>query len=136
MGPLFTEAAAKLLPDELSLETFNSHYLQRHSSGASSILAAAKVSHLLGSSQEEVDNLLFGTFGEAVVDLNVQSAQQILSFLTVTHSPRQEEYRERCEKRFERSTVFKRKDELERLKKEALSAGLLDDVEKENVLED
>ena len=52
-------ALGKLLPDEVSLEVFNSQYLQQHSSRADAVFAAAKVSQMLGASREEVEAAIF-----------------------------------------------------------------------------
>jgi hypothetical protein len=54
-----TEFISAILPDETSLETFNSQYLQRHTSSAAAVLAAAKVLRKLDASREEVEVVLF-----------------------------------------------------------------------------
>lgn len=59
IGPALSEALAKLLPDGISLETLNSQYLQKRSDHPPSVLASAKVLHLLGSETEEMENMLF-----------------------------------------------------------------------------
>ena len=70
IGPVFADAVSKLLPDELSLETFNSQYLQRHSTDPQVTLAAAKVSHQLKAPCDEVETLVFGLL-EPQVQLNI-----------------------------------------------------------------
>lgn len=59
-----TTSLATLLPEEVSLETYNSLYLQRHSGRAPAVLAAAQVSHSLGAAIEEVDATLFTTLAD------------------------------------------------------------------------
>lgn len=60
------DAVAALKPAEISLDAFNSQYLQRHSSSAPAILASAKVSQVLGAAREEVEELLFTTLTDGV----------------------------------------------------------------------
>jgi hypothetical protein len=61
-----------ILPEEISLETYNSQYLQKHSSSGSAVLAAAKVSRMLGAPREEVEAVLFTTFAaESQLDIKV-----------------------------------------------------------------
>jgi peptide alpha-N-acetyltransferase len=72
LGPILTESLAKLLPDEVSLETFNSQYLQRHSASAPAILAVAKVLVKLQTPREQVEETLFTAFdGTASLDIKV-----------------------------------------------------------------
>lgn len=59
-------SVAALKPAEVSLDVFNSQYLQRHSSSAPAILASAKAVHLLDAPREEVENLLFTTLTDGV----------------------------------------------------------------------
>ena len=67
-------AIAKLLPGEVSLEVFNSQYLQQHSSRADAILAAAKVSRTLGAPREEVEASAFNALNADVeIKLEVRS---------------------------------------------------------------
>jgi hypothetical protein len=77
MGPVLTEFLSSVLPDEISLETFNSQYLQQHSSSAAAILAAAKVSRKLDAAREEVEAVLFTTL-EAGVRLNIKVGVYLL----------------------------------------------------------
>jgi hypothetical protein len=68
IGPIFTEEQAKLPPPEgeVSLDTYNSQYLQRHSASSSAILAAAKVAHtILQAPLEEVESTVFTVFEES-----------------------------------------------------------------------
>jgi N-alpha-acetyltransferase 15/16, NatA auxiliary subunit len=66
IGPLFNDAWCQLLPEELSLETYNSQYLQRHSTSVPSILAAAKVLHKLQSPMGEIEATIFTALGAEV----------------------------------------------------------------------
>lgn len=73
IGPVFAELSSAVLPEDLALETFNSQYLQRHSSSPLSILAAAKVSQQLQAPREEVENTLLTALGESVeLDIKVR----------------------------------------------------------------
>lgn len=67
---MLTAALAKLFPEEAALATFNSQYLQRHSTSAKAILASARVLRIIGSPAEEIDNTVFSVFNPEV-DLNV-----------------------------------------------------------------
>jgi N-alpha-acetyltransferase 15/16, NatA auxiliary subunit len=72
------------IPDEISLEAFNSNFLQRHSSSASAILAVAKVHRATKAPQDVVDNTLFTLFTPDV-HLDVKVSQILLTlapFLT------------------------------------------------------
>ncbi|KAF5383319.1 hypothetical protein D9615_004982 [Tricholomella constricta] len=118
IGPLVTEALAKLLPDEVSLDTYNGQCLQRHSSEPLAVLAAAKVAHALEAPLQEVEEIVFGTLREDS-KLDVPSALQVVTFLTSIKSERLEEFRKACDVRFEVSTVFKPAEELQGLRKRA-----------------
>ncbi|KAK0446042.1 NMDA receptor-regulated protein 1-domain-containing protein [Desarmillaria tabescens] len=132
IGPLFKEALLELLPEEISLETFNSQYLQRHPSSQQAILAVAKVSQMLQAPLDEVENVLFSALGpDAKLDL--ESSQAILSYLKSLGSQRAEEFRIACDGNFELSTVFKSSEEQALLVKQALNVaiGYPDEVEAE-----
>ncbi|KAJ7599220.1 NMDA receptor-regulated protein 1-domain-containing protein [Mycena floridula] len=120
IGPLVSETLAQLLPDEISLETFNSQYLQRHSRSAASIIAAAKVAKSLETARDEVGNILFTTLGEGV-DLTIQGGLDIIGMLSKLKSPRENEFRVACDKKFERSTVFKSAEEQVVLRAQAIA---------------
>jgi N-alpha-acetyltransferase 15/16, NatA auxiliary subunit len=49
-----------LLPDDLPLDRYNAEYIQKNPSSAAAAVAFAKVSKLLGASQEEFEELLNG----------------------------------------------------------------------------
>ncbi|RPD56962.1 NMDA receptor-regulated protein 1a [Lentinus tigrinus ALCF2SS1-7] len=104
-------AITKLLPDEVSLEVFNSQYLQQHSSRADAILAAAKVSRLLGAPRDEVEASVFNVLN-AEVDLKLETALASVAFLNEIQSPRADEFREAARGKFELSTLFLSADEL------------------------
>ncbi|GLB39170.1 putative N-terminal acetyltransferase A, auxiliary subunit [Lyophyllum shimeji] len=116
VGPLVLEALQKLLPDELSLDTYNSQYLQRHASEPRSVLAAAKVAQTLEAPLPDVEATVFSVLGPES-KLDIPAALDIMSFLTYIKSERVEEFRSACDERFELSTVFKPAAELEALKK-------------------
>ncbi|TBU45151.1 N-terminal acetyltransferase A, auxiliary subunit [Dichomitus squalens] len=98
-------AIQKLIPDEVSLEVFNSQYLQRHSSRADAVLAAAKVSRTLGAPREEVEASIF-TALNADTELKLETALAIVAFLTEIRSQRAEEFRAACRAKFQLSTLF------------------------------
>ena len=76
-----SSAIQKLIPDEVSLEVFNSQYLQRHSSRADAILAAAKVSRTLDAPREEVEASVFNTLNADVeLKLEVRSRFPLREF--------------------------------------------------------
>ena len=132
---MFVDAVSKLVPDELSLDTFNSLYLQRHFTDPQANLAAAKVSHKLKAPCDEVEILVFGLLA-AQVQLNIpvsaspskyliiekssQTALSAIDFLTSFHSSRIDEFKVACQSKFELSTVFKNSAELVILSKQVL----------------
>ncbi|CAK5272671.1 unnamed protein product [Mycena citricolor] len=120
---LLKDSVAKLLPTDVSLEAFNSQYLQRHSTSAPAVLAVSKVSAKLGAPADET---VFSVFNPDVT-LTVKDAQSILSYLTETKSPRADEFRTRCADKFVLSTVFRTAKELEQLKAATLAARVVDD---------
>ena len=73
-----SSAIQKLIPEEVSLEVFNSQYLQRHSSRADAILAAAKVSRTLDAPREEVEASVFNT-PNADVELKLEVRSRFLA---------------------------------------------------------
>lgn len=74
IGPIFTEAVAKLIPEEVSLETFNSVYLQQNGSDAKAHLAVAQVLKMLDAPLGEIESTIFGVLKEGVeVDVKVLS---------------------------------------------------------------
>jgi len=128
IGPAVTEAAAKLVPEDVSLETFNSQYLQRQSTSPKAILASAKAIQRIGTSPiEEIESTVFGILNPDVT-LDHKTAFNALSFLKDVKSPRAEEFREACEGRFEMSTVFKTPTDISALRRAAF-ANLVEDEE-------
>lgn len=71
IGPVVASGLAKLLPEEVALDTLNSQYLQLHSTSAAAILAAAEASHTLSAPLEEVENITFAVLNPEV-DLTVK----------------------------------------------------------------
>ena len=64
----------KLLPDEVSLEAYNSQFMQKHSTRGDAVLAAAKVSQALGAPREEVEAAVFNVLN-ADVELDIEVRQ-------------------------------------------------------------
>lgn len=60
---VFEEAVKKLYAADLSVETFNSHYLQKHSQDPKAVIAAARALRLLKAPVDEVDNAIFSLLG-------------------------------------------------------------------------
>lgn len=54
------------MPPDLSLETFNNVYVQRHSNSARAVFAAARASRLLDTSDEAIENSIFGMLAPEV----------------------------------------------------------------------
>ncbi|KAG9311775.1 NMDA receptor-regulated protein 1-domain-containing protein [Chiua virens] len=104
------EAVAVMKPAEVSLDAFNSQYLQRHSFSGPGILASAKASRALDGPREEVENLVFTALGEGV-RLRVEDGLTILGYLQDIRSERAEEFRIECDGKFGLSKVFKNSEE-------------------------
>jgi len=119
IGPVFVDAVSKLVPDGLSLDTFNSLYLQRHSTDPQATLASAKVSHKLKAPRDEVETLIFALLAPQV-QLNIPTALSAIEFLTSLQSSRVDEFKVACQSKFEHSTVFKNSAELAVLSKQVL----------------
>jgi len=120
IGPLVTESLPRLIPEGMTLETYNSQYLQQHSASARAILASAKVSQKLESPREEVETLLFGVLKDEV-QLSIPTALDIIEFLAFLKSPRTDEFRLACGSKFDLSTVFKTPAELATLRLNVLA---------------
>ncbi|KZT68345.1 N-terminal acetyltransferase A, auxiliary subunit [Daedalea quercina L-15889] len=110
MGSVVKDAVAKLLPENLSIEHFNAQYLQKHSGDGRAILASAKVSRLLGAPMDQVESSVFSVFNPDA-SLDIKTALDALGFLQEQQSSRADEFRQGCDSRFERSTVFKNRSE-------------------------
>jgi N-alpha-acetyltransferase 15/16, NatA auxiliary subunit len=64
---------SNLLPSEVALETFNSHYLQKHPGSARATLAFAKALKILGAPLEEIENSLLNlSHPEANLNIKVK----------------------------------------------------------------
>ncbi|KAG1784583.1 NMDA receptor-regulated protein 1-domain-containing protein [Suillus plorans] len=122
VGPILAESIASLLPAEVSLELFNSQYLQKHSSSPMAIVAHAKVAQILKAPQDEVDSILFTVLKEPV-QLDHEAAFAVLSYLKEMKSPRAEEFRIACNDRFELSTLFRSDEEIDALQKSFTESG-------------
>ncbi|KAF7761513.1 hypothetical protein Agabi119p4_9505 [Agaricus bisporus var. burnettii] len=137
IGPAFIEGVKQLgVPDEnqVSLETYNMQYLQKHTSdthskcSAEAVVACAKAMRILGSSVGEVEELLFGSLRDNAKNqtprrgcLTIQIALEMLELLTEMKSERVDEFRQRCQARFERSTVFGTAEEITKLRESVLA---------------
>ncbi|KAF9482671.1 N-terminal acetyltransferase A, auxiliary subunit [Pholiota conissans] len=119
IGPVFTAALSKLIPAEVSLETFNSQYLQRHSANGKAILAAARVLRRLEAHLGEVENAVFGIFAQDV-QLDIPTAVAAYRFLSSLKSSRTEDFSTAAQARFPPSTVFKAPSEQAALRKVVL----------------
>jgi peptide alpha-N-acetyltransferase len=122
VGPVLAESIASLLPAEVSLELFNSQYLQKHSSSPMAIVAHAKAAQILKAPQDEVDSILFVVLKEPV-QLDHKAAFAVLSYLQEMKSPRADEFRIACNDRFELSTLFRSGEEIAALQRSFSESG-------------
>lgn len=122
VGPVLAESIASLLPEEVSLELFNSQYLQKHSSSPMAIVAHAKVAQILKAPQDEIDSILFTVLKEPA-QLDHEAAFSVLSYLKEMKSARVEEFRIACNDRFELSTLFKSDEEIAALQRSFTESG-------------
>ncbi|TFK49358.1 N-terminal acetyltransferase A, auxiliary subunit [Heliocybe sulcata] len=113
--PAVIASVQELIPDEMSLDTYNSQYLQTHTTSANAILSCARASHRLEAPLAEIEDLVFTLF-HADVDLDVKTSLAALAFLEGIKSVRAEEFRTACDSKFELSTVFKSQEELAALR--------------------
>ncbi|KAF8550148.1 N-terminal acetyltransferase A, auxiliary subunit [Imleria badia] len=121
-------SVAALKPAEVSLDVFNSQYLQHHSSSAPAIFASAKASHILDAPREEVENLLFTMLTEGV-QLRLEDALEIVSYLSDIQSPRADEFRIACDGKFTLSKVFKSTEEQAGLRRQCVDPKEENEVE-------
>ncbi|KAF9068910.1 NMDA receptor-regulated protein 1-domain-containing protein [Rhodocollybia butyracea] len=119
-GPVFLETLNRLIPEGVSLETFNSQYLQKHSESASAILATAQASRLMGASLQEVQDVVFTVLNDKVA-LDIKTALEISSFLNKIKSPRVDELHKAFDEKFTISTAFKTTEESAKLRAWALT---------------
>ncbi|OBZ77517.1 N-alpha-acetyltransferase 16, NatA auxiliary subunit [Grifola frondosa] len=145
VSPVLSAAISTLLPDELSLEVFNSQYLQQHPGDAKVTLAAAKVSRILGAPREEVESAVFGVLADEE-HLTIKAscgylfrklfvAQSVLELLNEIHSPRADEFRAACDAKFELSTLFKPASEILAMRHNVLEGDIAkEEVEKAEIL--
>lgn len=63
---MFIETLNTLVPVSGSLETYNSQYLQAHSSSPRVILGCAQAARVLGAPLQEVEEAVFSVLGEGV----------------------------------------------------------------------
>lgn len=122
VGPVLAESIASLIPPGVSLELFNSQYLQKHSSSPMAIVAHAKVAQILKAPQDEVDSILFTVLKEPV-QLDHEAAFAVLSYLKEMKSLRAEEFRIACNDKFELSTLFRSDEEIAALQRSFTESG-------------
>ncbi|KAK7684976.1 hypothetical protein QCA50_011811 [Cerrena zonata] len=128
IGPVLSESLDKLLSPEVSLETYNSQYLQQHPTSGHAIFASAKVLRLLGATPaEEIDNTVFTMFNPDV-QFGVDTGLDVVNFLKSIRSSRVEEFRAAADKKFELSTIFKSSTDIASLRHEAIAT--VEDAEK------
>jgi len=121
IGPVLLESAANLLPEDVSLENWNSQYLQRHSTSAKHVLASAKALKQIGTSPlEEVESTVFGVLNPDV-SIDIKTALNAAAFLKENKSPRVDEFRAACDAKFEMSTVFKPTADVAALRRKAFA---------------
>ncbi|KAH7882428.1 NMDA receptor-regulated protein 1-domain-containing protein [Phlebopus sp. FC_14] len=106
LKPILEETLAELKPPEVSLEVFNSQYLQLHSASAKAILACAKVLRDLEHSQEDVENLLFTGLTPSADKLQIEDACAILSYMREIDCKRANEFRSACKSKYMHSKLF------------------------------
>ena len=74
IGLVISQSLSKLLPAEVTLDTFNSQYLQRHPASPRATFAFAKALKILDASVDEVESSLFGLLHpEANLDIKVSA---------------------------------------------------------------
>ena len=66
VNAVLQQTLAKVLPDEIALETVNSLYLQRHSNDPDAILAVAEAAVKIGTPLTEIENTIFTMFNRGV----------------------------------------------------------------------
>ncbi|CAA7268350.1 unnamed protein product [Cyclocybe aegerita] len=128
IGPVFTSSISELIPDELSLETYNSQYLQQHSTNPHAVLACARASQMLGAPLPDVEETLFGVFSEEV-EPDVLMTLEALSFLFSLKSTRVNEFKAKSQERFPFSTAFKDAEEQVALKAQIFVVSAVDGSE-------
>ncbi|KAH9990949.1 NMDA receptor-regulated protein 1-domain-containing protein [Russula compacta] len=111
VGAVVSVALETLITKEVTLEAYNTQYLQRHSANARAVLGAARGLQILGSPRDEIEGVVLGTLNPEV-DLPLKTALDVWSFLKDINSLRADEFRLACEERFNLSTVFKTPDQL------------------------
>ncbi|KAF7289948.1 hypothetical protein MIND_01370000 [Mycena indigotica] len=120
---LLSEIASRLLPDQVSIEVFNSQYLQSHSEDSAAVLAVANVLVALKSPLDQVEETLFTAFNAS---LDIKTALAIVDFLMTIKSPRADSFRMRCSEQFSLSTVFQTPEELAPLRLLVVAGQQLD----------
>ncbi|EPQ53593.1 N-terminal acetyltransferase A, auxiliary subunit [Gloeophyllum trabeum ATCC 11539] len=123
LEPVVSASLQELIPDTVSLETYNSQYLQRHSTSPKAILASARALRRLEAPVEEIENTVFSLLN-AEIEVTVKTALAALAFLQEIQAPRAEEFRTTCDAKFELSTAFKSSEELAALRRCVINGTL------------
>ncbi|KAI5121997.1 hypothetical protein M0805_001830 [Coniferiporia weirii] len=123
-----SSALSKLIPADLSPETFNSQYLQRHSTSTRATLGAARALRQLNANLDEVESTVFSVLAPETAS-DIKGAFQAMQFLKEIQAPRADEFRESCDERFELSTIFKTPEEIARLQSQALAVVKEEDAD-------
>lgn len=83
IAAVVSSALSTLIPDDIQPETYNSQYLQRNSSDAKAVLAAAKASSWLRAPSNEVEDVVFGILAEDVnLDVKVRQFRHPINVIT------------------------------------------------------
>ncbi|KAG8216414.1 N-terminal acetyltransferase A, auxiliary subunit, partial [Butyriboletus roseoflavus] len=122
------ESVAAMKSAKVSLDTFNSQYLQRNASCAGAILGSAKVLGILDAPTEEIESLLFTTLNDNV-RLCHEDAQGILCHLQQIRSRRADEFRIACDGKFTLSKMFKSAEEQDGIKQHCVDPRDENEVE-------
>ncbi|KAH8102267.1 NMDA receptor-regulated protein 1a [Cristinia sonorae] len=129
IGSVVKAAVTELIPEEVSLETYNSQYVQHHSTSGKAILTSTKVLQILGSPVSEIESAAFGSLNPEVT-LDIETALDIQELLQTIKSSRASEFRLACNKKFELSTVFKSPNELAELRRKAFATAVAEEEQR------
>ena len=87
VGPLISSTLSALIPEGLTLQTFNATYVQQHKDSPLAVLAGAKVAQILGSPKSEVEEAVFAMLNPDI-QLSVKVCSSILQSSLNIHGPR------------------------------------------------
>ncbi|EKM56495.1 uncharacterized protein PHACADRAFT_253657 [Phanerochaete carnosa HHB-10118-sp] len=120
IGPTVSQSISGLLPADVALDTFNSQYLQKYPGSPRASFAFARALKALDAPVEEIESTLFGLL-HPEANLDIKTALDALAYLDNISSSRTDEFRQACDSRFERSTIFKAPEETIALRKQAIA---------------